>query len=162
MLLSELFHEQSSRWGNIAEDHLQSVFSLVNRFVRTALNHVIADDQVRSSVQCRIRRPLDTNFQRAREELRKIILDEKSHPITYNHYYTDNIQNARADAAKAKLQESMDHAVVKESKGKLDLQKLSSSLTTRLIVNMTQQACVESLAALDAYYKVTLVCGTSD
>lgn len=101
------------------------------------------------------------NLQSAHEELKRLLLDEKAHPITYNHYYTDNIQNARMDAARQQLQNSMDASVTAEWDGKLhvsntavDLQKFTSSLKSRVVVNMTQQACVESLAALDAYYKV--------
>jgi hypothetical protein len=160
-LLSELFHEQCSRWADIAKNHLQTVSNLVDRFVRAVLVHVVADDQVRSGIQQRIRRSLDTNLQSAQEELDKILLDEQAQPITYNHYYTDNIQNARSDAAKKKLQDSMDYAITNDRNGKLqvskttvDLQKLSTSLQTRVVVDMTEQACIESLAALDAYYKV--------
>lgn len=158
-----MFHEQSSRWGDIAEDHLQAICSLVDRFVQAVLSHVITDDQVRSGIKRRVRQSLDANYQSAREEMRKILLDEKAQPITYNHYYTDNIHNARVDAARKKLQESMDDSIATEWNGKLhvsntsvDLQKLSLSLRSRVIVDMTQQACMESLAALDAYYKVTL------
>jgi hypothetical protein len=55
----------------------------------------------------------------------------------------------------------MNHAIANDWNGKLhvsnttvDLQKLSTSLQTRVVVDMTEQACLESLAALDAYYKV--------
>lgn len=136
---------------------------MVDQFVHTALDHIIADDQVCSGVRNRIRRSLDINVQSAGEELDKILSDEQAQPITYNHYYTDNIQNARADTAQKQLQTSVDEAISHDSKKNLrvsntslDLQKLSSSLKTRVVVDMTQQACEESLAALDAYYKVCI------
>jgi hypothetical protein len=161
VLLSELFHEQSSRWGDIAKNHLQTVSSLVDWFVRAVLDYCITDDYVRRGIQQRIQHSLNTNIQSAQEEMGKILSDERSHPITYNHYYTDNIQNARTEAAKKKLEDSMNHAIAKDWNGKLhvsnttvDLRKLSSSLQTRVVVDMTEQACLESLAALDAYYKV--------
>lgn len=133
----------------------------MNKFVRAALDHVVVDDQVRSGVKRRIQQALDASLDKARDELRSILLDEDTHPITYNHYYTDNIQNTRADAARRTLQDSMDHAIEHEWKGKLhvsntqvDLNKLCSSLKNRVVVDMTEQACEESLAALNAYYKV--------
>jgi vacuolar-type H+-ATPase subunit E/Vma4 len=102
-----LFHEQCSRWQR---------------------------DQARSGIQRRIQQSLDSTFQAAKEELDKILQDEKAQLITYNHYYTDNIQNAREDAAKEKLQNSMDQAIAKDWNGKLHvsntaivLQKISSS-----------------------------------
>jgi hypothetical protein len=135
----------------------------VNQFVSAAVGHIIIDDQVRSAVTRRVQQALDTSLGKANEELRNILSDEQAHPITYNHYYTDNIQKAREDASRKGLQVSMDHAVATEWKGKLhisntpmDLMKLCSSLKSRVIVDMTEQACEESLAALNAYYKVRL------
>lgn len=110
-MLSELFHEQCSRWGDISRDHLLTVSSIVKSFVRAVLDHIVVDDEVRSSVRARIRQSLDANLEKARNELHNILKDEAAHPITYNHYYTDNIQNARADAAKKHLQASMDYAI---------------------------------------------------
>jgi hypothetical protein len=122
----------------------------VEQFVYSVLNHIVTDDQVRNNVKRRVGQPLGLGFQGAREELRKILSDEKIQPITYNHYYTDNIQRARAD-----------HTVRNDWNGKLhvsnnsvDLKKFSSALKSRVVVDMTQQACIESLSALDAYYKV--------
>jgi vacuolar-type H+-ATPase subunit E/Vma4 len=161
VVLSELFHEQCSRWGDIARDHLATVFSLVEKFASAAVCHIIADDQVRSAVTRRVRQALNSSLKKAQEELRSILSDEQAHPVTYNHYYTDNIQKAREDASRKGLQASIDHAVANEWKGKLhvsntemDLTKLSSSLQSRVVVDMTKQACEESLAALNAYYKV--------
>jgi hypothetical protein len=162
-VLSELFHEQCSRWGDISRDHLRRVSSIVDNFVRAALDHVIVDEQVRINVKRRVQQSLDAGLQKARRELCALLSDEEAHPITYNHYYTDNIQHARADAAKKSLQISMDHAITNEWKGKLhvsntqvDLEKLFSSLKNRVNVDMIEQACEESLADLNAYYKVGL------
>jgi hypothetical protein len=124
---------------------------------------MVVDDEVRCNLKARVQKSLDHNLEKARNELQNILLDEAAHPITYNHYYTDNIQNARADAVKEHMQASMDHAIMTEWNGKLhvsntqvDLKRLCSSLKNRVVVNMTQQACEESLEALNAYYKVLL------
>ena len=136
--------------------------SIVDSFVRAVLDHIIVDDEVRRNVRARVRQSLDANLERARNELHSILKDEAAHPITYNHYYTDNIQNARADAAKKHLQASMDYAIAHEWNGKLhvsntqvDLKRLCSSLKNRVVVDMTEQSCEESLEALNAYYKVS-------
>jgi hypothetical protein len=169
MVLSELFHEQCSRWEDISRDHLRTISSIVDEFVRAALDHVIIDTQVRNNVKHMARQSLDASLEKARNELRNILSDEAAHPITYNHYYTDNIQNARADAAKRSLQVSMDHAITTEWNGKLHvsntpvhMEKLCSSLKNRVVVDMTEQACEESLEALNAYYKVNVHTTLSD
>lgn len=130
------------------------------------LDHVIQDEAIRKSLKDRIARALSLNFKNAQEELKKILKDEAIQPITYNHYYTDNIQKARVDDTKKKLQKSVNDALrtdsygmieVKEKKKSppsLNLENLTAALQTTVVVDMTKQACEESLAALDAYYKV--------
>ncbi|KAF1365602.1 hypothetical protein EJ07DRAFT_150120 [Lizonia empirigonia] len=142
-------------------DHLLTVFSIVDGLVRAVLDHIIADDEVRSNVTDRIRHFLDSNLEKARNELQNILLDQVAHLITYNHYYTDNFQNAYADAAKKHVQASIDHAIANELNRKLHvsntqvkLKRLRSSLKNRAVVNMTEQPCEESLEALNTYYKV--------
>lgn len=108
VVLSELLHKQCSRWDDTARDHLADVFSIVDKFVAAALDHIIVDDQVRSGVKRRVRQALDASLEKAREELGHILSDEQGHPVTYNHYFTDNIQKAREDASRKRLQASMD------------------------------------------------------
>ncbi|OAL48844.1 Dynamin family protein [Pyrenochaeta sp. DS3sAY3a] len=152
-LLSELFHEQSSRWGDIARKHVSTTSVLVTQFVQAVLAHIVADKQVRGGMHSRTQQSLSKMFQRANEELEKILLDERIHPITYNHYYIDNIQKARADAEKVIFQKIVNDA---RFGNRIDVETLTSSMQTRIVVNMTEQACLETLAALDAYYKVAM------
>jgi hypothetical protein len=69
----------------------------------------------------------------ATEELRKLWQDEQHHPVTYNHYFTDNIQEYREQ---------------------MDMDRFLAGLQQRVQVNMTEQACAEALSGLRAYYKV--------
>lgn len=108
-----------------------------------------------------MKQALDANFENAKQELDKLVADEQMQPITYNHYYTDNIQKAREDAARESLQESMDDAIkndwggqYKTAKTQSSLESVASALKRRIVVDMTQQACIESFEALEAYYKV--------
>ncbi|KAL4965069.1 putative dynamin GTPase [Aspergillus stella-maris] len=132
-LLTELFQAQSERWGGISRRH----------FIHSALSFV------------RIKVSLDSNAQKAYEELDKLIQDEACHPITYNHYYTDNIQKARLDRSKENLKVSMDD-VTRDWNGKLESGKLLSALQDRVVVDMTKQACTDARTDLAAYYKVAI------
>lgn len=160
-LLSELFHEQSSRWADIAKDHLQKLSSLVTKFVRAALAHVIRDYQVRANVQKIVDVQLERNELGAYKELQRLLDNEKAQPITYNHYFTDNIQKCRQKSLKKQIQGSMNEAIQQDWNGKfhvsnssVEIGKLVASLQKRVIVNMDKQACSEALIGLKAYYKV--------
>ncbi|KFZ20776.1 hypothetical protein V502_02980 [Pseudogymnoascus sp. VKM F-4520 (FW-2644)] len=163
VLLSELFHEQSSLWGQFASDHVAHLFDKTRVFVEKTLLHVITEDKVRGEILQLATARLEISRQNAQVELQKIIDDEKRQPITYNHYYTDNIQNARHESLKKAIQKAMKVVVDEDWHGKfhisnnqLDSEKLLASLQKRVVVNMDDQACSEALAGLAAYYKVAL------
>jgi len=161
VLLSELFFVQSSRWHQIAEDHLDHLYEEIVGFVKSALSHVVQNEQVLYELLEIANTSLQRSKQNAEEELKKLCHDEKQHPITYNHYYTDNVQKSRQDTTRQMIRTAMDEARREDWNGRfhisntqVDAEKLLSSLQCRITINMDSQACAEALAGLDAYYKV--------
>jgi hypothetical protein len=144
--------------GNISRRHLDAVLTLVNQFIHSALALVVKDAEVRQSLTEVIETTLETNAHEAHQELDKLHLDDARHPFTYNHYYTDNIQTARLDRSKRDLKVSMDDAIREDWNGKfhvsnsqLEISKLLSALQGRVIIDMTEQACMDARADLAAY-----------
>ncbi|KUJ16853.1 putative dynamin GTPase [Mollisia scopiformis] len=163
ILLAELFHEHSDRWSDIADRHLTQLFQVTSNFVEKALTKVFLEDDARQEILLIARNKLEEAWKLANDELQKILADEKRQPITYNHYYTDNIQNAREDSLKKAMQAAVRGAVEEDFKGKfhisntaVDSERLLNSLQRRLIVNMDAQACAEAVGGLNAYYKVAM------
>ena len=161
ILLSRLFHAQSSRWPDLAVSHLDNVHHEITCFAQAALQHVIKDDRVCTNVLDSASATLRAHVEGAKKELDKLCRDEQIQPITYNHYYTDNIQNARQEALRKLLKKAMNETASQDWNGKLhvsnntfDAAKLLSSLQSRIIVDMDAQACAEALSGLNAYYKV--------
>ncbi|KAL2782750.1 dynamin GTPase [Aspergillus keveii] len=162
-LLAELFHSQSVRWGKIARDHLNAVAALVSSFLQAAGEFVIKDTKVRQNVQNCVSKSVQGGIQRAIDELGRLLEDEARQPITYNHYYTDNIQKARNDQSKRRIQDSLHNAIQTDWNGKFhinnsteSIDKLVSSLQQQVIVDMAKQACSEAQNDLSAYYKVAM------
>jgi hypothetical protein len=161
-LVAELFHEQSSLWPTIAEDHVASVFDLVNHFIEKALNCAIAEETVRNEMLEAMQSKLELQRRAADEELQKLVDDERRHPITYNHYYTDNIQKARQEPLRQHLIETLASATTVDdydggnhiAATELNDERLLAKLEQKIIANMDEQACAEASAGLKAYYKV--------
>ncbi|KGO57330.1 Dynamin [Penicillium expansum] len=160
-LLAELFHVQSSRWAEIAREHIVVISKIVSQFVNGALEYAIKDGKVRENISRLVSTMLEANVDAAQHELERILQDETRQPITYNHYYTDNIQNARNEASKSLIEDSVRDAIASDWDGTLHLRntkkdsvRLVSSLKKRLIVDMKEQACSEAKTDLAAYYKV--------
>ena len=161
-MLSELFHAQSSRWGDIARDHVTTITDLVFRFVQSVLAFVIKDTNARENIHQRIISTLEKNAKCAFNELRKLLDDEAGCPITYNHYYTDNVQKARNNRSKQDLGTSLNNAINEDWNGRfhvsnspIEINRLVASLQNHgVIVDMEERACHEAEIDLDAYYKV--------
>ncbi|GKZ51961.1 hypothetical protein AbraIFM66951_008798, partial [Aspergillus brasiliensis] len=76
-LLGELFHEQSSRWADIARDHVTTITGLVSRFIQAASEFVIKDPSARENILKRIiATKLEDNAECAFRELNKLLDDE--------------------------------------------------------------------------------------
>ncbi|EXJ61698.1 dynamin GTPase [Cladophialophora yegresii CBS 114405] len=163
VLLAELFHEQSSQWINIAQDHLHNIGNIVRDFVEAVIYHTSPDTNVSGEIMELVRTNLQENMNGATKELRKLWQDEQHHPVTYNHYFTDNIQKAREqgtrDVVKRAVVETRDqdwHGRMHISNVQMDLDRFLAALQDRVQVNMTEQACAEALSGLQAYYKVAM------
>lgn len=161
--MTELFHEQSSRWPDIAQHHIRKVHDETSGFVRRALTYVVKEENVRSKLYEVLDRSLSNNFKTASSELQKLCDDEKFQPMTYNHDYTDNVQSSRNEPLKQVVEKIKDALPgggiwnVKNNKENhaLDPQKILAPVEGHLTVDMDQHACQEAATALDAYYKVS-------
>ncbi|KAK9578591.1 hypothetical protein V6Z92_009264 [Aspergillus fumigatus] len=164
VLLSELFHEQSSRWSDIARDHVNAVADLVCRFIQSACAFVIRDTNAREAISRIITAKLDENTEYAFDELCKLLDDEAGCPITYNHYYTDNVQKARNNCSRQDLGTSLNNAINEDWNGRFHVNNSSDEISQlvaslqdhHIIVDMEERACYEAQIDLDAYYKVAM------
>ncbi|KAJ0163639.1 Interferon-induced GTP-binding protein Mx2 [Colletotrichum tanaceti] len=157
VLLAELFHEQSSPWRKIAENHVSEVVDGVCKWINQAVFRLFPEDRLRRDLEMICQERLEGCRADAFEELRKILLDEERHPVTYNHYYTDNIQKARCESQKEALQGVINGLkLTYDMEDSGDRERLIKILQPKICVNMNQQACEEALTGLNAYYKVAM------
>ncbi|KAJ5768945.1 Dynamin [Penicillium odoratum] len=156
-LVTRLFHEQSSRWAEISRDHVSATSRLVSLSMETALEHTIKDIPVRHKIHHLVRKTLESNTKVGNHELAKLIDDETRQPMTYNHYYTDNVQKSRDDRSRSQVAELLSHAI--DSAGHMSADSMltylkKNSIEPDKIVDTKEQACSDALMALGSYYKV--------
>lgn len=137
---------------------------LVEKFISKVLDRIVGEDQVRVELQQYVGDKLECYTKEAEQELAQLLTDEKRQPITYNHYYTDNIQRSRQSSMRKSIQMTMNSVISQDWGGSLhisntplDRQKLFNSLERRIVVDMDAQACDEARVGLEAYYKVKLM-----
>lgn len=112
------------------------------------------EPRLQDEVQQIIFSTLKTNLHAALEELGKIWEDETLQPLTYNHYFTDNIQKDRLQDVRDEIKKAIEDNEKVEDYSSLK-QGLKNVIRGHLTeVDMQKQACKEARSALDAYYKV--------
>ena len=95
----------------------------------------------------------------ADQELARLVAEEKQHPITYNHYYTDNVQKSRLKDAKDMMEKTVQKVNANQAGFggqviNMTPESLIASLSGKIILDMDERACSEALVDLEAYYKV--------
>ncbi len=155
-MLQGLFHAQSALWGKISRAHVDGIVVLVTQFLNSVFKFVLKDITVRDKLWKDLKTVFDNNVESSHEELGKLLQDEQGHPITYNHYYIDNIQKLRSENSKKHLESAVRNATnyARNARGEIifsSVDKLVGLLENNIEVNMVDRACSEALVDLNAY-----------
>ena len=148
-------------WSRIAELHIETVYHHIWAFVEKAIQHLDIEDYVLTEIQDRMEVKLEESKALADTELAKLVAEEKEQPITYNHYFTDNVQKARRKEVKDIMERTMEKVNANQagfgtasSFATMTPESLIASLHGNIIVDMDERACSEAIVDLEAYYKV--------
>ncbi|EGR44068.1 uncharacterized protein TRIREDRAFT_71103 [Trichoderma reesei QM6a] len=159
-LLAELFHEQSSRWPSIAASHVHDILDTVSNWIQLAVERLHPDECLKTQILAILQQWLESAEKNAFEELARLIEDEGRTPLTYNHYYTDNVQKARMSEQRKAVADAV--IAQKDLHGRirlensLEVERFLEKVGTKVVVDMDEQACNEAITQLDAYYKVAM------
>ncbi|KAM0517737.1 hypothetical protein ACHAPE_004711 [Trichoderma viride] len=160
--LAELFREQSILWPGIATSHIHNVLRAVTQWIKLAVERLIVKDSMRDQIHMILIEWLENTETSALGELERLIEDEQRAPLTYNHYYTDNVQKDRADIAKKamgkEVRTELNNQGTKYTDGTIgiELEKIVVAVQAHITVDMDEQACNNAITELRSYYKVTM------
>jgi hypothetical protein len=162
-IVGELFFMQSRPWKGIMESFTAQLLEAT----RTTLNLILdytADSQTADGLLRHVINPAMEPIKESLEKDAKKVLEphQRGHPITYNHYLTDNIQKAR--------QNDWYNAMAEKAHGyfgttdespvacpqSVDVRSLLQTLrSVAAEVDMDRHACSEAITCMQAYYKVS-------
>ncbi|KAK0246748.1 hypothetical protein LTR29_017650 [Friedmanniomyces endolithicus] len=129
-----------------------------------AIAHLRVEEQVFAGIKEGIDCALQESRTRAEEELMRLCADEQQQPITYNHYYTDNVQQSRLDYAQKTIEQAMEKVNVDPDDlegtavGNTSAETLVAAIRQNIVVNMDEQACSQALEGLRPKTFVDNVC----
>lgn len=164
LLVGELFWEQSSKWHQLAKDHVEQVAQVCSRFLEILLEDKCPID-IRSRLwSSQIQEGLKIRNKAAFQELEKIMEDLGNYPINYNHYYTDAVNKHRQMRQKATLAECVKNATkhayhegchLTHTSASIDVNQVVESYSQYVDPDMEIVSCEEALDCLFAIYKVS-------
>lgn len=162
LLITELYHDQSQLWPAKAQDHVANVIKVAWEFVICLAYHSM-DEQTASNLKNYwLESKLEVIATTARDALERLCIDRCRHPITYNHYCTDNLQKLRKTRQAKDLRKTICAHINlnEESAGEsfnrnINVDALVEKIQGVTIVDPDEFACLELMDNMSAFYKVS-------
>ena len=158
LLIGELFRDYASPWEGLANRHVLQVWRKVKLFLEN-LARFLAEDEVCDALFRLCIDPLmDKKLKAAKNEVSKLTLQQSRHPMTYNHYFTENVakkESKHKDEIRAKLQAYFGGGAARLFDPK-DINWLAEYLAPKSQeLNMDRVAANSTFDHMQAYYKVS-------
>jgi GTPase SAR1 family protein len=164
IVVAELFWDQSSKWGQLAEDHIERVAEICSRFLKTLLQDKCPKDVESRLWPTIIEEALNARLVDALKYLKVLVKELKQHPINYNHYYTESITARRRERHKDILAKAVESATTRQNictnesqivcSQSIDVEAVINQSFGQTDTNMENFSCEEVLDCLHAIYKV--------
>ena len=163
-IIRDLFCQQSEPWQSILEQFAEDIWESSTNTANLILDHV-SDETAASALRNLIIGPVtDSIKEKVTNTIAQILLPHQTgHPITYNHYLTENIQKSRAEHQRKQMARKLDNFFgTDHEKGKnrsdarsVDVVSLLNTITYTSIADMDRYACSEAIDCMRAYYRVS-------
>ena len=160
-VIADLFGDQSKPWKRILNDTLDDLLKAAKHTISLVLE-AATDNMTFEAIIGHIIRPrflsIKAHLVSKVEEILEPHLDRRL--STYNHYFTDNLQEKRQEAAKkviaARLKGFFGRSEGVWNGQSINVTDLLNSLTLDTEVDMSRFAAIEATNAMQAYYQVAL------
>ena len=163
LVVGQLFHDQRKPWGGLIDRYSATIVRAAQYVARRALGHV-CDERTLGLLSRRFIQPrLEKLTTALRDKIAELLEPHHTgHPITYNHYLTENVQKAqskrRARAVKAYLERlfGADHTEKGNVTITFNMDALFDALVRKSEADMDTYASFTATDFMEAYYKVAL------
>ncbi len=165
MIINILFQEQSQHWETEARRHIRTAWQACTKFVALMLGE-LTDSRISERIlHFWVNGLMEERHRLAEQELQELFDDRREHAITYDHYYTENVQKKRQQRQLKSPVQALRKALTLPDHEALDIKKgytifpqtFLSLLSTATESNMDRFACLEILDRMKAYYKVVFL-----
>ncbi|KAH7408803.1 P-loop containing nucleoside triphosphate hydrolase protein [Phaeosphaeria sp. MPI-PUGE-AT-0046c] len=163
LIIGQLFLEQRKPWTKIVEETMEEVVLAVRHVLYAALSHTCDPSTREGILTCVIYPKLDCLEKKLQEKVTELLKPhDTGHPITYNHYLTDNVQKAQAERRMREIKKTLqqffgdDYTNLGTIKLSFNIENLTKLLATKTEADMNNYASSTATDFMEAYYKVAL------
>ena len=162
LIIGELFTEQCQPWRGIAVDVKNVILQAVYRTTQAILDHIVANETA-DGILAIINGGIEKLKIGLNEKVAELLNPHyNGHPITYNHYLTENVERIQADRRRRSLEHTLQEQQGTKRledgyKHNFNLPELVSLLEKRTEANMEHYASDLAADYMQAYYKVRSV-----
>lgn len=162
-LIAVLFYEQAQPWEGLTRSYISFLWERINHVIGLMLNYVADPETAKQLLQTIIHPALEAIKVELDGTVSEILAPHQTgRPITYNHFFTENLQKLRQTREKERLSKGLDQFFGTSSDEGLtlcqektfDVRSLLNSLTGSRSPDMDRLACSEAIDGMMAYYKV--------
>ena len=161
LIVGQLFHEQRSPWSEIVQRTALRIIQAVSKVAKAALAQV-TDDSTLEGIMLHFIYPrlqkLATGLQSKVDEL--LSPHDNGHPITYNHYLTENVQKAQVKRRARETRRSLERLLGRDYAAdgmvtlNINVQSLIDTIDSKTEADMNNYASSTATDFMEAYYKV--------
>ncbi len=160
LIVAELFNQHCKPWQRLVHDTTQEIFDSTYTTIVSIVQH-FTDEETSEEIIRGIIGPSMENLKRNLfakiEELLEPHLS--GHPITYNHYLTENIQKAQIDRYRGNLKNQLDTFFRDRTYNGFQWNeaaknKLLQTVVSSTVSNMDDYSANMATDVMEAYYKV--------
>lgn len=101
-ILATAMKKQSTKWSDISLAYVSDVIVLVDQFIKTALQSVCPDADIRRALSSIMTDTLIGRYQKAIDHAVFLLqIEDGGTPMTLNHYLNENLQKGKSSHAKS-------------------------------------------------------------
>lgn len=161
LIIGQLYHEQREPWEELINQHLDSILRSVYFVARTALAYACDKRTLEGLWKHFVYVRLGGLTTQLRDKVKELLKPHVTgHPITYNHYLTDNVQKAQDERRAKGIRKSLKKVLGRDytDAGIIDIRINVNTLINALVANtesdMNTYASSTATDFMEAYYKV--------
>ncbi|KAK5060218.1 hypothetical protein LTR84_010103 [Exophiala bonariae] len=164
-IIGELFWEQTSKWQALAEQHVDRVFCICQKFFDLLLEEKCPGYIGVRLSQFEVVKSLNTRRECAYKEVWNLMDDNQDFPTVYDHDYAATIQKQQSERMQSVLREAIDDAasqpesheiVSKNATSSISLDAVMAQVRSKTHRDMHSYSCDHVLGCLLALYKASL------